>query len=362
MAKRCSENSAMDDLKPPSPPPPERESVELEVMQPKPPFLYFLFLGPEGLRAGWRLVLYYALYEACIYLGGQLATLWNSSATSQLWFYMFGESVFLGSSLLAALVMARIENRSFGEYGLPRRGAFAKLFWVGALWGLVAITALLVAMREAHVFDFGHLLLHGSRLVKFAAFWGAFFLLVGFYEEFHFRGYVLFTLSKALKFLDHFAPGNAASRVPAMLSYWLAAALLSARFGSVHLSNAGENWVGALAAALLGLFFCLTLRRTGNLWFAVGFHTSFDWGETYLYSVPNSGMSSPGHLLSSSFHGPAWLTGGSVGPEGSVLVFVMIAGLWIAFDRTYHEVRYPGLAVSREVPRTAPERRGQACL
>jgi hypothetical protein len=73
-------------------------------------------------------------------------------------------------------------------------------------------------------------------------------------------------------------------------------------------------------------------------------------------------MSSPGHLLSSSFHGPAWLTGGSVGPEGSVLVFVMIAGLWIAFDRTYHEVRYPGLAVSREVPRTAPERRGQACL
>jgi CAAX protease family protein len=51
--------------------------------------------------------------------------------------------------------------------------------------------------------------------------------------------------------------------------------------------------------------------------------------------VPNSGMSAPGHLLSPSFQGSRWLTGGSVGPEGSVLLFVLIAILWVVFDRMY---------------------------
>jgi membrane protease YdiL (CAAX protease family) len=72
------------------------------------------------------------------------------------------------------------------------------------------------------------------------------------------------------------------------------------------------------------MFFCLTLRRTGNLWFAVGLHAAFDWGETFLFSVPDSGLVAPGHLLNSSFHGAAWLTGGTVGPEGSVMAFVVI--------------------------------------
>jgi membrane protease YdiL (CAAX protease family) len=86
---------------------------------------------------------------------------------------------------------------------------------------------------------------------------------------------------------------------------------------------------------LIGLFFCFTLRRTGSLWFAVGMHASWDWGESYLYSVPDSGGMVPGHLLNSSFHGPRWLTGGSVGPEGSVLVFVVIAAAWVVFDLIY---------------------------
>jgi hypothetical protein len=43
----------------------------------------------------------------------------------------------------------------------------------------------------------------------------------------------------------------------------------------------------------------------------------------------------PGHLLASSFHGPAWLTGGTVGPEGSVFDFVIMAIVFVVFDRVY---------------------------
>src|SRR5581483_6729785 len=75
----------------------------------------------------------------------------------------------------------------------------------------------------------------------------------------------------------------------------------------------------------------------------VGFHAAWDWGETYFYSVPDSGQVFPGHLLNSSFHGPRWLSGGSVGPEGSVLLFFVIAMTWVAFDRLHREVKYaPG--------------------
>jgi len=52
------------------------------------------------------------------------------------------------------------------------------------------------------------------------------------------------------------------------MNFWPAAALLSAGFGALHSSNPGESKAGLIAAALIGFFFffCLTLRRTGDLW------------------------------------------------------------------------------------------------
>src|SRR5208283_224689 len=149
----------------------------------------------------------------------------------------------------------------------------------------------------------GNLILHGGDVFRWGAFHLALFLVVGLYEEFLFRGYVQFTLGLGIGF-------------------WPAAVLLSAGFGYVHLSNGGENWIGAASVATIGLLFAFTLRRSGNLWYAVGLHASFDWGETFLYSVPNSGTVMEGHLSNSVLHGPAWLTGGTVGPEGSVFCFL----------------------------------------
>ena len=280
-----------------------------------------IFIGPVGIRAGWRIAMYLVMATIVALALGFVLQGWTPQGAGRLWKEMAGEFSLFLATLIPALVMARIEKRSVGDYGLPLQGAFGKLFWVGSLWGILAITTLVGAMRGAHVFYFGHLALHGIRILKFAFFWGLFFLAVGFFEEFLLRGYTQFTLASGIGF-------------------WPTAAALSSVFGLIHMYNPGEAWAGALSAGLIGFFFCLTLRRTGNLWFAVGFHFSFDWGETFLYSVPNSGTTTPGHLLSSSFQGPRWLTGGTVGPEGSLLVFVLIAALWLAFDRMYPQVRY----------------------
>lgn len=290
----------------------------------QPPFeerVLNVFIDADGLRPVWRFALYILLWRTLHFLLGIFLYHLGPHLRPALWLDLVEESGRFVVVAIPALIMARLELRTFGVYGLPLGNAFGKLFWTGGIWGFAAITVLLLVLRGAGAFYFGRLALHGPRILKFALFWGLFFLVVGFFEEFLFRGYTLFTASSAIHF-------------------WPAAILLSAWFGAVHLENQGENRIGALAAAMIGLFFCLTIRRTGSLWFAIGFHASWDWAESYLYSVPDSGGTVPGHLLSSSLHGPLWLTGGSVGPEGSVFLFVLVLLLWVVFDRVYPEVRY----------------------
>ena len=95
----------------------------------------------------------------------------------------------------------------------------------------------------------------------------------------------------------------------------------------VHLGNPGEGWVGAASVVMIGLIFAFALKRTGNLWFVVGLHASFDFGETYLFSVPNSGIIFDGHLSTATLQGARWLTGGTVGPEGSIFSFLTMGML-----------------------------------
>jgi len=271
-------------------------------------------------RAGWRL-LAYLLFFVLFALAGTFLTMvlhfpqitrTGITATSML----VQEGVGLIAAFAAAAIMGLLEARPFGAYGLPRAGAFGARFWQGATWGIAMITGIIFLIRAFGGFSFGELALRGPALWGYALLWGAVLLCVGLFEEFLFRGYAQFTLATGIEF-------------------WPAATALSAAFASLHLANPGEDKTGVLGVFAIGMFFCLTLRRTGNLWFAVGLHAAFDWGETFLFSVPNSGIVAPGHLLNSSFHGPVWLTGGTVGPEGSVMAFAVVGLAAVLFVIVY---------------------------
>lgn len=213
------------------------------------------------------------------------------------------EALNFGVLLGACFFIARLEGRSIGEYGLPRNAAFGQNFWLGFLLGLAEISVLIGIITAFRGYSFGTLAMRGSEIAGWGLFHLVLFLFVGLYEEFLFRGYVQLVLGEGIGF-------------------WPAAILLSLSFGYIHLGNRGENWVGAAGVAIVGLLFAFTLKRTGSLWYAVGLHMSFDWGETFLYSVPDSGEVLRGHLSNAVLQGPAWLTGGTVGPEGSVFCFV----------------------------------------
>jgi len=264
-----------------------------------------IFVGQDGLRSGWSLLLYAAFFLMIGY-AAQILLLQIGALTgnprSPL-FVALEDLTSFGAAYIAALLMARLEQRPAGAYGLPLRQAFGKSFWQGVLLGLSEVSLLLGLIAAFGGYSFGDLALHGSGLAVWSGAWAVAFLLVGLSEEFLFRGYAQYTLARGIGF-------------------WPAAVSLSLVFGAAHLRNPGEGMVGALNVAVTGLVFAFALRRTGNLWLAVAWHACFDFGETFLFSVPDSGFVFDHHLSNAVLHGPAWLTGGTVGPEGSVFGFL----------------------------------------
>jgi CAAX protease family protein len=287
-----------------------------------------VFLGSGGVRAGWRLLLFavltiilYITIQSLLTISGLHWDLTNGLSAPMI---LVSESVTFLCPLFAALIMGHLEHKQLRDYGLPAEGAFGRRFWVGAGIGVVALSVLLAAIYLSGGFHCGSLALGARGILYFGILWGVAFLAVGLSEEFLFRGYALATLAEGIGF-------------------WPAAILLSLLFGAVHLSNLGENPTGAISAAVVGLLFCFSFRRTGNLWFAIGLHAAWDYGESFIFSVPDSGVLVRGHLLNSYLQvgAPAWLTGGAVGPEGSLFIFVVLGALFVVVDRMYPEVKFP---------------------
>lgn len=276
-----------------------------------------IFMGPNGIRAGWRLLIFVVIFIGLGRLTGftlhriPAIHAWEeaqSKGTLTAVHGIFDEGVGVLILIVSALIMSKIEKKTFADYSLPLTEAFGKRFWQGIPLGLAMLSILMGIIAALHGFSISGFALGGAAAVKSGLLFGIMFVLVGIFEEFSFRGYMQATLTSGIGF-------------------WPAAAVLSILFGAGHLSNQGEMVYGALMAGSFGLVAALSLRRTGSIWFAIGMHASWDWGETYLYSVPDSGMVAQGHLLNSSFHGPTWMTGGTVGPEGSVFAFVVLL-LW----------------------------------
>ena len=223
---------------------------------------------------------------------------------------------------LATWIVSRMEKRPLGDYGIPPRGIFGLRFWEGCLWGFAMLSAILLVLRVSGHFQIDSVALAGGAVWRYALGWGAAFLAVAVHEEFAFRGYWLFVFAKRLRF-------------------WWAALITSLMFGVAHLGNPGENVLGILQVVVIGLLFCLMIRRTGSLWFALGFHAAWDWAETFFYGTPDSGLLGVGRYLNSSVQGPKWLTGGSAGPEGSVIAFAVVLLCALLVHLRFPKAVYP---------------------
>jgi membrane protease YdiL (CAAX protease family) len=284
-----------------------------------------IFKGTDGLRAGWRLLIYGPLVFALGYSANQIADAAMhgqepDAGSPTVGIVTFAVMLFL--LFLAAWIMSKIEGRRVKDYGFPWRRAFCGQFWLAFAIGFVSLTLLLVVLRLARAYSLGSLQIHGVDILKYALLWAVTIILATMVEEFFYRGYLQFTLTEAIGF-------------------WPAAVLTSALMAAAHMFNPGWTVLGLCTVGGFGLIACLLLRRTGDLWMPLGLHAAWDWGETYFYGVPDSGQMGHGHLFQGSFHGPALLTGMPFGVEAGWPNVVLFLIWWLMFAKCLREVKYP---------------------
>src|ERR1041385_4425918 len=190
-----------------------------------------VFFNSRGLRAGWRLSIFVAIYFALAFLmRWVMLKIPGMGHISQLPFLhpaglIYDEIEGVCLALIPTLLMAHIEARRFYDYGIPGlRRAFGRDFWVGSVWGLGFTSLLIGLIALLGGYRVLGLAIHGGGVWYFFVLWIIANVLIGFSEELQFRAYILRTLSDGIGF-------------------WIASVLLSTGFGALHyFLKPDERW------------------------------------------------------------------------------------------------------------------------
>jgi membrane protease YdiL (CAAX protease family) len=261
-----------------------------------------------------------------------------------------GDGASFAAAALASWALARIERRRFGVYGIGRNrlGDFIP----GAFWGLAMLSVLVGVLRATHHLVVDSRALSGSAVFIYGAKWLLAFLCVGLLEEYLSRGYLQYTLTRGMfTMAERISPEHARA-----IAFWSAAVIMSCLFGAGHLLNPGETAPGITAVFLAGMVFSYALWHTGSLWWAIGFHMAWDWAQSFLYGVPDSGFLSAGRLFNTHPAGNTLLSGGTTGPEGSVLVLPTLLLVMVIIRFTARPGAQPPLEPLPATHKLPPER------
>jgi membrane protease YdiL (CAAX protease family) len=98
----------------------------------------------------------------------------------------------------------------------------------------------------------------------------------------------------------------------------VALVLTALLFGALHFDNAGAG-LWPVVALVIGPGFALgaAYLATGRLWLPIGLHFGWNFGQSAVFGLLDSGTSFPS-VVDARVDGPYWLTGGSFGPEASL--------------------------------------------
>ncbi len=301
-------------------------------------FLARLFMGPDRrLRMLWRAVLFLVLANFILPLAldplvSWIATQAKLQADLTAPYVALTEFENFVVALLCTAVFAWYERRRVDSYGLPVRQALGARTAEGALAGVVMAGGVGLGMWLLGGLEVHGLATAGRALAWSALAWLGANIAVGVAEEFLFRAYFLQSLWKSIGF-------------------WPASILIALLFAADHyFFKTGENVWDVITLVSLSLLMCYSVLKTGTLWFAVGFHVSFDYMQLFAIGTPNGARLPHGRLLEATFNGPDWLTGGVLGTEASFLMYPAIVLLWLYLRWRY---RTPGTHGPAEAPRTA---------
>ncbi|MBF8191038.1 CPBP family intramembrane metalloprotease [Nonomuraea sp. K274] len=105
----------------------------------------------------------------------------------------------------------------------------------------------------------------------------------------------------------------------------IALVVSTALFGATHLVNVNATLWGTLSIALTGgAMTTAAYIATRSLWLPIGLHFAWNFTHTGIFGVILSGSDvAPNGLLNVTLSGPSALTGGTFGPEASLLALLV---------------------------------------
>ncbi|HEY0629793.1 MAG TPA: CPBP family intramembrane glutamic endopeptidase [Sphingomicrobium sp.] len=228
-----------------------------------------------------------------------------------------GQALLLVSAVLAWVVTERLGRDRLGPI-LPLNSRAIAHLLQGTLWGLAGIGATIGAIAAFGGYQIDGLALSGAAVVYYVLLWLLVAVVNGLAENLAFMGYPLFRVARTTGW------------APAIL-------LVGLIFAAAHLGNPGQNPLSIASIFLIGALMAAAVWLTGDMWLSVGIHAGIIVGEDLVFSVPDSGVTYTGHLLASRLTGPAWLSGGDAGPEGSALALpafgILFALIWLVYRR-----------------------------
>jgi membrane protease YdiL (CAAX protease family) len=305
-----------------------------------------LFFNRAGrLRSGWRLGIFTVVLMALMLLVTSLvrvvyglAMLVSPDATlgSYLEDVVF-RILILTSALLAGLICNRwLESLPWRALGLWFHRHWLRDLCLGSLIGIgsLALTALIAFAAGGVRFAVSGKEIYAGVLQTVLS-TALLFIIAALAEESLFRGYPLQTLSRAGL-------------------VWLAVLLTSVPFAIIHLGNPNATAFSSINTGLAGIWLAAAYLRTRSLWLPLGVHWAWNWAQASILGLPVSGITNlAAHpVFRASDRGPAWLTGGSYGPEGGVActVALVLSTLFILRTRWVSATDEMKMLTSQENP------------
>lgn len=276
-----------------------------------------VLIGPDGkLRLFLRAVIFYCLgtwvfYPLIFRVVLFLASPFHIKPGLSWQRDMLSEPTNLLVGVICTGIFAVYERRRIDSYGMPVNRALSLQTFEGAAAGVVMAGAVAIGMILLGGMQVKGFATSGAALGVSALGWFVSNTLVGISEELFYRSYLQITLWKSVGF-------------------WPASILIALVFTADHyFYKEGENIWDVITLMSLSLLISYSILRTGTLWFAVGFHATFDYMQLFVIGTPNGSFVPQGRLLDVTFNGPTWLTGGVLGTEASFLMYPAIVLLWL---------------------------------
>lgn len=267
-----------------------------------------VFKNEEGeVRSGWKILILFLVEYILLFIManiiGSLVVISGSMRENIYIILMFSqEIVLILTPILSWKVLFKNDLSLIGLKVLNKKEI--KNLILGLVMGIIAITLafILILLSKSGVLV-NSLLEPRFSLSLFL--YLILFILVGFAEELLSRGYIIGAME---------ASNN---------NKWFAIMVSAVIFSLMHYGNNGFSLIPFLNIFLVGILFGVMYVKTKSIWLSTGFHITWNFFQGCIYGMPVSGITTP-KLYEMTFVGNSILNGGTFGPEGGLIVTMVI--------------------------------------